>query len=192
MKLVWKGKMTPENAFVFSNLPESAKPLQNPNSAWSMYLLIVPVLLIAYAAIQIRISYVEGIMFSQTALFVGVGLSVIFSIVHEFIHAIFCPKGATIFVYFTSAGISLVPACKLSKGRYILVALMPTIVLGIIPLIIWMCFPGMSVTVGSISFAFSIGSLSMCIGDIHNVILAVIKMPKDSVLVTSEMNCYIF
>ena len=108
--------MTPENAFVFPNLPENAKPLQNSKSAWSIYLLIVPVLLIAYATIQIRISYVEGIMFSKPALFVGVGLAFIFLIVHEFIHTIFCPKGTTIYVYFTSAGISLVPTCKLSKG----------------------------------------------------------------------------
>lgn len=192
MKLVWKGKMTPENTFVFPDLPQNAKPLFNPKSAWCVYLLIIPILALAYIAIQIRIPYVEGILFAKPALFAGLGLSVIFLIVHELLHALCCPKSATIYVYFSLGGISLIPTCKLKKGRYIFMVLLPTILLGIVPLAIWLCFPGMSVTMSSVLFAFSIGSLCMCIGDIYNAALAAVKMSKSSVLVTSEMNVYIF
>lgn len=192
MKLIWKGKMKPENAFVYLDLPKNAKPLLDTKSTWSMYLLIIPILVIAYGAIQIRLPNVKGIMFTRPALLAGIGLALVFLFVHELIHAIFCPKGTTLYVYYTYAGISLIPTCKLTKGRYMLMAIMPTIILGITPLVIWMLFPGMGAVASSIFFAFSIGSLSMCIGDIYNVILAAIKMPKGAVLVTSEMNCYFF
>ena len=84
------------------------------------------------------------------------------------------------------------PACGLKKNRYLLVALMPTIVLGVIPFIMWICFPGMNVIISSILFAFSIGSLSMCVGDIYNAFLAALKMNRHSVLVTSKTDIYYY
>lgn len=46
--------------------------------------------------------------------------------------------------------------------------------------------------IDSVLFAFSIGSLSMCVGDIYNAILAALKMNRHSVLVTSKTNIYYY
>lgn len=192
MKLIWKGKMTAENLFVSKDVPEDAKLLLSDKNAWLTYLLIVPILAIAYAGIVIRRPYVEGVAFDKIALFVGVGLSIIFLVVHELIHALCCPSGTTVFVYLTSAGISCVPTCRLKKSRYLLIALMPTVVLGIVPFVIWLCFPSLNEIISSILFSFSIGSLSMCIGDIYNAILVAIKMKRNSVLITSKTSIYYY
>ncbi len=192
MKLIWKGKMTSDNLFVPKNIPDNAKMLSSEKYAWLTYLLVVPILAIAYAGIVIRRPYVVGIAFNKIALFVGVGLSLVFLVVHELIHALCCPRGTTVFFYLTSAGISCVPACSLKKSRYLLIALMPTIVLGVIPFVIWMCVPSMNVIISSVLFAFSIGSLSMCVGDIYNAILVALKMNRHSVLVTSKTNIYYY
>ena len=192
MKFMWQGKMTPQTAFTYSALPADARPLIKVKSAWLMYLLVIPLLLVAYLAIKIRLLSFDGMLFTKWALFIGVGLSVIFLPVHEMIHALLCPKNSIIYVYFTGIGISLVPTCELRKNRYLLMAMMPTLILGIIPLLVWLIIPNIDVVISSILFGFSVGSLSMCIGDIYNVMNAIIKMPKESKLVTSGTNCYYF
>ncbi len=192
MKFVWKGKMNAETIFTYPDLPEGAKCLVNEKRAWLMYLIVVPLLAFAYMFIQIRRPSVDGVLFTRPALFIGIGFALIFLPIHELIHAVFCPRKSTIFVYFTAVGIGLIPTCELKKVRYIVMVLMPTFILGIVPLVLWLVLPGMTAAVSSILFAFSIGSLSMCIGDIYNAILAVAKMPRGSVLITSGTNCYYF
>lgn len=192
MKLKWKGKLSEENAFVYPDLPEDAKPFSDSKSSWQMILLIAPVLVMAYIGIQIRLKYVDEIMFSRGALFCGVALAIPFLFIHELLHAICCPRGSIVNVYWSTAGISLIPTCPIKKQRYIIMALLPTLVLGIIPFLIWLFIPAMDATIGSIIFAFSIGSLSMSIGDMFNVLIALKKMNHDSYLITSAMQVYIF
>jgi len=191
MTLQWKGKLTEDTAFVYPDLPENAKPFLDSKSSWYMYLLIVPILVLAYIGIQIRLRYVDGVMFSRGALFCGVALAIPFLCIHELLHALCCPKGSVVNMYWSTAGISLIPTCPIKKNRYIIMALLPTLVLGIVPIMAWLCIPTMNVTLGSIIFAFSIGSLSMSIGDIFNVLVALKKMAKESMLVTSGTQIYI-
>lgn len=191
MTLQWKGKLTEENSFVYPDLPENAKPFFDSESNWRVYLLIIPVLALAYVGIQIRLRYVDGVMFSREALFCGVVLAIPFLLVHELLHALCCPKGSVVNMYWSTAGISVIPTCPIKKNRYIIMALLPTLALGIFPLLIWLCIPAMNVTLGSIIFAFSIGSLSMSIGDIFNVLVAMRKMTRVSLLVTSGTQSYI-
>ncbi len=192
MKFAWKGKMNAETIFTYPDLPMEAKPLVNEKRAWLMYLIIIPLLAFAYLFIQIRRPSFNGVLFTRPALFIGIGFALLFLPIHEFIHAVFCPRNATILIYFTGSGISLIPTCSLQKIRYVVMAFMPTFILGIVPLALWLLLPRMTSVISSILFAFSIGSLSMCIGDIYNAILAIAKMPRGSVLVTSGTNCYYF
>ena len=47
MKLVWKGLMSNKNKFVYDELPKDSKKLFSKHGQWVMYLLIIPILLIA-------------------------------------------------------------------------------------------------------------------------------------------------
>lgn len=191
MKLIMKGKLTPDNAFQYPNLPKNATPLFNSKNSWCMYLLLIPILALAYAAIQLRLTLVDGVMLTRPGLLLGVVLALLFLVIHELIHALCCPKDATIYVYYSTSGICMIPDCKLRKAKYIFMALMPNLILGVLPLVIWFAVLDISATLGSMLFTFSISSLVMGIGDIYNVILAAIKMPRNSFLVTSGLNCYI-
>ena len=89
--------MTTDNLFIPDNIPDSAKMLSSEKFTWLAYLLVVPILAIAYAGIVIRRPYVVGIAFNKIAFFIGVGLSIVFLVVHELIHALCCPRDTTVF-----------------------------------------------------------------------------------------------
>lgn len=192
MKITWKGFMDEHNLFTYPDLPGDAGKLISDKGAWMMYLLIIPIFIIAFIGIKLRLPYAAKPMFTKWALLAGLALSLPFLAAHELIHAVCCPKKTEIFLYVTSAGICLIPTGPLSRRRYIIMAMMPTVILGIFPFLVWLFHPGLNVRTGSILFGFSQGSLSRCIGDIYNVILASTKMTAESVLVTSGKDCYYF
>lgn len=103
--------MTTDNLFIPDNIPDSAKMLSSEKYAWLAYLLVVPILAIAYAGIVIRRPYVVGIAFNKIAFFIGVGLSIVFLVVHELIHALCCPRDTTVFVYLMPTYGSRCPSC---------------------------------------------------------------------------------
>mgnify|MGYP007046400423 CR=1 FL=1 len=53
MKLVWKGLMSNKNKFVYDELPKDSKKLFSKHGQWVMYLLIIPIFLIAYIGINL-------------------------------------------------------------------------------------------------------------------------------------------
>lgn len=191
-KLIWKGAMNDRNRFVCDDLPPDAKKLFPEHGQWKMYLLILPILLMAYLAIIIRSTYAPGMMFSRVSLLIGVVLSLPFIAVHELIHAFCCPGGTIVYMYTVPLGLCMIPTQPLRKGRYLFMVLMPAVILGIIPFALWLCVPALSTAAGSILFGFALGSLSMSIGDIYNAILAMVKMTPDSLLITSGNDCYYF
>ena len=53
MKIVWKGFLNEQNLFIYSGLPANAKKLISDKRAWITYLLIIPVLILAYTGIRL-------------------------------------------------------------------------------------------------------------------------------------------
>ena len=152
MKVIWKGPMREENVFRYGDIPEDAQKLFPERGGWAMSLLILPIFLLAYMGIRIRLSYAAGMIFSKGELLAGVLLSVLFLSVHELIHAVCCPRGSVCFLYVTPVGLCIIPANPLGKYRYIFMAVMPTVVLGIVPFLVWLFFPDINVAAGSVAF----------------------------------------
>lgn len=192
MKIVWKGLLNRSNPLPSPPVPDNTQKLFDDGYSWRVYLLIIPLLLIAYLCILTRQSVATGPKFIPWALYLGVGLSLLFLIVHELIHALCCPKNSEVLAYLAPTGICLIPTCPLKKRRYITMAIMPTLVLGVCPLVAWLLLTQLNPVASSIIFAFSIGSLSMSIGDIYNVLCAARKMTKSSLLITSGSACYYY
>lgn len=192
MKLVWKGFMSDKNKFVYDELPKDSKNLFPERGQWAVYLLIIPILLITLVGFKLRWTYAAGMMFSKFWFFVGAAVSLFFLVVHELIHALCCPRGAIVYFYAVPHGVYVVPTRPLRKYRYLFVLIMPTIVLGLIPFMVWMCIPNLHTEMSSALFGFALGSLSMSIGDLYNAILAMIKMKSNSMIMTSGTSCYYF
>jgi len=70
-------------------------------------------------------------------------------------------------------------------------AMAPAILLGFIPMIIWIFIPVKFIMLNSIIFSFSWASLSVSAADIYNAIKA-LKLPKESFIQASGTKVYWF
>ncbi|MEQ8199348.1 MAG: DUF3267 domain-containing protein [Clostridiaceae bacterium] len=190
MKLVWRGKISKENSFPEAEIPQEAQVFVDGSSPWKGYIAIIPILALAYGAAVIKKLLTPGVHLSCYGLIIGICLAVIFITVHELLHAVCCPSGGTIEFFYSIYGISAVPTSPIPKWRYVFVALCPALILGLIPMFLWVFSPAEYRMFNSIIFGFSVGSLSVCTADISNAVSAVIKMPKGSVLQVSGMKGY--
>jgi len=114
-----------------------------------------------------------------------------FLIIHELIHGLSCPKNCVVNYYYSAHGISAYPLSPMSRNRYIFMAMAPAILLGFIPMIIWIFIPVKFIMLNSIIFSFSWASLSVSAADIYNAIKA-LKLPKESFIQASGTKVYWF
>ncbi len=104
---------------------------------------------------------------------------------HEFLHAL-CFKGDVYMYTSLSKGMCFVVGPEMfSKSRFIFMSLLPNIVFGIIPYVIWAIFPGL----WYLGVWGAIG-LSMGAGDYINAVNALIQMPKGAKTYMHGMNSY--
>ncbi len=115
----------------------------------------------------------------------GTVLSLITMVPHEFLHAI-CFEGE-VFMYqnLRQGMLFVVGPCTFSKGRFIFMSLLPNIVFGFIPFIIFL-FDHSQAVLGTLG-AFSIAAGA---GDYYNVFNAWTQMPKGSRTYMHGTNSY--
>ena len=137
-------------------------------------------------------NFIEEYTLNIKGLIIGGVLTIPFLIVHEFLHAICFPKEGIAEVFWSLAGISLIPCSPISKGRYIIILIVPAIIIGLIPLLIWTFVPFNNITLSSILFTLSCGNLGGTCIDLYNLYQVIKVLPKNSYMITSESNCYYF
>lgn len=104
---------------------------------------------------------------------------------HEFLHGL-CFKGDVYMYTDLSKGMCFVVGPELmSKGRFILMCLLPNIVFGFIPYILWIVFPNLWYLGFWGAFAIGMGG-----GDFMNVINALFQMPRGSKTYLHGMNSF--
>ena len=104
---------------------------------------------------------------------------------------VFQKRGVTE-MFWSPAGISIIPCIPISKQRYAITLIVPAIIIGLIPLLLWTFIPFVNTTLSSIVFILSIGNLGGASNDIYNLFQVIKVMPKNSHMITSETNCYYF
>lgn len=94
---------------------------------------------------------------------------------HEFLHAICFKEDAHIYTNLKQGMLFVFGAEDMSKGRFIFMSLLPNMVFGFIPFIVFMIFPSMT-------FFGMLGALSigMGSGDYYNVVNALVQVPKNA------------
>ena len=115
----------------------------------------------------------------------GVVLSLIVAFPHEILHAI-CFKGEVHLYTIWKQGMLFVSGTEdMSKSRFIFMSLLPNIVFGFIPFIIYLIYPPMNIL-------GSLGLLAICMGtgDYYNVYNAVTQMPSGSRTYLYQFNSY--
>lgn len=111
--------------------------------------------------------------FSPLQLMLGCIMPMLIMFPHELLHAICFKKDVYIYTNFKQGMLFVVGPEDMSKARFIFMSLLPNIIFGFIPYIIWLIFP-------QLLFMGVFGTLSigMGAGDYYNVFNAATQMPK--------------
>ena len=115
----------------------------------------------------------------------GAALSVLILVPHEYLHAI-CFKGDVYMYTNLSKGLLFVVGPEtFSKSRFVFMSLLPNIVFGLIPFVLFLINPSLRIlgTFGAISLASGAG-------DYYNVFNALTQMPKGARTYMNGTNSY--
>lgn len=192
MKLKWKGKLSETNSFPENYIPNNATQFLNSNSKIIPYIPVIYIFIIIFIAMYIKRNFIGQFNLDIKGWVIGLILTIPFLIIHEFLHAVCFPKECSAEVFYSPAGISIIPCVPISKLRYAITLAIPAITIGLIPLLAWVFIPFTNITVSSIIFIISIGNLGGTTNDLYNLSQVLKKMPKGSFMITSGTNCYYY
>lgn len=142
----------------------------------SVFNLVVIIVLMAVSY------FISGII-----LFEGIGF-ILFMIslsVHEFLHAICFKEDVYMYNNLKQGNLFVVGNETMTKFRFCFMSLLPCIILGVVPYIMFL-INNEYVVFGS----FGIFSLSSCVGDWYNVFNALTQMPKGAKTYLCGFNSY--
>ena len=201
MRLRYKGVCKDMTKLPVGNLPENAVKFVEPESQQALekasYLFMIPPMLIIGLALLVGFLLHRGINLTLDfsnywwIILVIIPLYLAAMFVHEFLHAVCFGRDSEVDLYIMSSFFFVHSVTPISKNRFIFMSLLPNIVLGLIPLLIWIFVP-MSLAVGTILFAFSAIMLLSGGGDYLNTFNALRQMPKGSYQQLSGMNSFWF
>ena len=196
MKLRYKGILKRSDPLPIWPLPENAIRVNEPDSFQKITLIsllfILPALLLV--VIITLVSYIlHGVHTTAGFSWVGLVLSFLVMIPHEFLHAICFGKDADVEMYFLpqSGNIAVTSGKAISKRRFIFMSLFPSLILGWVPLLIWAILPYNEFS--NILYTFSIitGAVHGA-GDNFGVYNIIRQVPKGSMMQMSGNNPYWF
>lgn len=197
MKLIYKGTYKSEDQLPKADLPENAVRFDEPESAEelirraSWFGLPVVAMLGLFVLLSALISGRVKLNFLHPAFFGGMVLFLPAMLPHELLHAVCFGKNAEVELYTSLKNLMLFVVCTkpIKKGRFILMSLLPNLVLGVLPLFVWVVLPYHEVWSNAL-FAFSAMALFGGVGDYLNVYNALRQMPKGSVQQLSGFHSY--
>lgn len=192
MNIIYKGKLTEKNKLPKNDIPKNSIQFLNPKSKIEPYLGVIPILLVIIVTVWFKRNFIMNFTLDIKGMFIGLLLTIPLLILHEFLHALCLPKHTPIEMFWSPAGIMLIPCKPISKLRYSITLIVPAIILGLIPLFIWTFIPFTNITLSSVLFLLSIANLGGCSIDVYNLFQVIRVMPKGSQMITSETNCYYF
>ena len=184
MKLHYKGKFNGneetlpsgelekhKNAIKFKEISDIKKLMIIGNVASAIMLVILGIIFVARAGGFEKFSFIGTIL----------ACALIFP--HELLHAI-CFKG-DVYMYITGGGAFVYGTENMSKMRFIFMSLLPNIIFGFIPFILFLIFPSLTIlgTLGTMA-------ISMGVGDYYNVYNALTQMPRGARCFLEKQNSY--
>ena len=116
---------------------------------------------------------------------IGALLAIVAAVPHEFLHAVCFREDVYMYTNLRHGMLFVVGPEKMSKGRFIFMSLLPNIVFGFIPFILFLIWPQLGV-LGSLGAV----SIPMGGGDYINVFNALTQMPKGARTYLYRFNSY--
>lgn len=177
MRIMWKGKFDGNeeslphgehkpNAVKFHEIDDIKK------LGLVLNLLSVPLMIVTYAIVVLRGGF-DVILEHFWIYWAGILAAIACLIPHEFIHAMCFRKEAYIYTNLKNGMLFVVATEDMSKSHFIVMSLMPNLIFGFVPLLLYLIFP-------QLGFLGILGatSIPMGIGDYYNIINALTQMPR--------------
>lgn len=198
----WKGKYKSEEDLIQNEkLPNNSvqfKEGENISQAFGLGLLlelplIIPIIIITIMRFKsmniiLDMNIKTGIVFAITIIIMQ-----LLTYIHEIIHAMFYSKKAekTIWKYPEQGAYFIYCNEKVSKIRFIILCIAPTVILGIIPFFIWLLFANKIPMPFNLSFVFITWiMIIMSMGDFTNIYNAIRQVPKGAKIFNYGLHSY--
>ncbi len=202
MKFIFKGQIKSWDDLPEFALPSNAVRYDEPDTLDGLIEEVLPwhLPLIAFILIGLIIRFILHTRESIGAHLLELmptltGFLLIFPLffLHEFIHALCFPRGAKVYCYTgLSQGLLFVTSDeKLSKSRFIIISIMPLLILGVLPFLIWVFYPETSYFTRTLMTFSPILILVSC-GDLMNIYNTIKQVPNNAKVAMSGMNTYWF
>ena len=196
MKLIYRGRYTGESQLPRADLPPGAVPFREPADTAALNLAAMKWSLLALAAaaalgvvtIPLRGGLVLGAGFWFMA---GFAASFLTLLPHELLHGLCFGRGAEVHLFVSPKDLMAFVVCTrpVSRGRFILMSLLPNLIFGWLPFLLW-CLTPYSGAGSDILLWFSSCCISFGGGDYLNVWNALRQMPRGSIQQISGFHSY--
>lgn len=186
MKIKWAGKYSGDNlptADICDNSHELPE-VTNKSAA-----LIIPIILLLQSFLIIKNRFLTGVTLDRRYLLVGLILGFLMAPIHELLHAVCFPKGNTVYMFYTTYGLGTTCMSPVRKSRFIFLNVFPSIILGVLPLIIFLCVPKEFTVLNSILYGISFVNIGASYADYMNVI-HLLKVPRNATIQISGEKIY--
>lgn len=188
----WVGIKDADAAFPEQMLPYGAKPLRCPDplSAATLPYGLVP-LALCFAALFFKAWLLGRFPMEVEMLFAGVLLGFLLIPVHEYLHAVCFPAGATVYVGLIPKKMAAFAVCHhpVSWRRFMAMSLLPTL-LGLIPLLVFLLAPASWGKTMGACWSMAVMGLLSPMPDYMNVSCVRRQVPKGATLQTTNSGFY--
>lgn len=174
-----------------ADLPEHAVKFREPGNFFELSVASLP-FLIPVAALLYLCVRLKGVSPGEMGSLLGVVLATAAVVPHELLHAVAFPKGSEISFWYYPEGLTffVYSTAPLSKKRFILMCLLPALVLGVLPLLLWLIVPADVKWLSRFLFTFAALGLLYGAGDYVNAFNAAVQMPRSAVTCLSGFHSY--
>ena len=189
MKLVYKGKYNgDENSLPHGEHMPNAVQFKEADSMEAFakkingIALVLSILCFALVGVRIAAADVE---FSLIKLIVGYLLAMLTLLPHELLHGLCFKEEVELYTNLKQGMLFVTGGEHFSKTRFIIMSLLPNIVFGLLPLVLFLFYPQLDL-LGMLG-AYTIG---MGAGDYYNVYNALTQVPKNGLIYNVGFHSY--
>lgn len=187
MKIKWIGK------YNGNNLP--IVPVKDPNKVLPSVttkhsFAIVPILLLMGILVYFKNNILdEKIIFSRGMLAVGFLIGIALFPLHEILHALCFPADSDVFLFYTKQGLGTTCTTPITRNRFIVINIFPSVILGVIPLLLYLVIPKGYTEVSTILFAIAFLHIGGSYADYINI-AHLLRLPAKSFIQISGEKIY--
>ena len=186
MKIKWIGKYDGKNLPTV-DVEVGAKEL--PEVTSKSAIILIPIVLLFACCVYIKKTYLGGVAFSRVDWMIGLVIALLFFPVHELIHAVSFPAGSEVIMFYTTQGLGTTCTSPMTRNRFIVVNMLPSLILGVVPLIAYMIVPRTYAFASTVLCVFSLVHVGTGYVDYLNIV-HLLRLPADSKIQISGAKIY--